>query len=153
MKKLSTLFDLIICCLILQIFSIQRKEITFKATSLPPTLFFDKSDTYIVKASFTRENYLYIYPIYRGQNKGVFKTYFKKYNETDIEANMLNSDYSTLEVNSGLFIDSTKLDYDVANIFIVGLGQINFYMAFSIVNGISFPSSTLIIIQIFFEKY
>ena len=144
MKKLSTLFYIIICSLILQIFSLQRKEITFKATSLPPTLFFDKADTYIVKASFTKENYLYIYPIYRGQNKGVFKTYFKKYNETDIEANMLNSDYSTLEVNSGLFIDSTKLDYDVANIFIVGLGQINFYMAFSIVNGISFPSSTLI---------
>ena len=71
----------------------------------------DGSDSiYQITATFSGKGYLYIYPTYYKEsevvNKGVFKTYFKEYSSSDKNtvANYLKSDYSTIELNSELFI-------------------------------------------------
>ena len=119
MKKFYLIFNFFIFCFqYYQILSLQRKNITFKYSDIPPFLRFTQSDTYIVTAKFSRGEFLYIYPFFENSNTGIYKIFFKKYKDNDEEANIFNSDFYTLEVNSGLFIDSNKLDYDVANIFI-----------------------------------
>ena len=146
MRKLFFQFSyLIFFTLFYKAFSIERREITFKSTTPIPSVQINKKDLFVVKADFTKGGFLYIYPRFvTQQNLGVFKIFFKKYIKDDEDANIFNSDYYTIEVNSGLFIDSNKLDYETANVFIEGYGSMNFYMSFAIVDKIRFPSSTLI---------
>lgn len=129
-----------------QIFSIIKTEISFSTSSQAIYQKIDKEDIYIVKASFTNIKYLYIYPLIdiNNINKGVFKIFFKKYLDSDETANSLNSDYYTLEVNSGLYINAKNLGYNIANIFIVTYGQINLYMGFIEVDSITVPQTTLV---------
>ena len=130
--------------LIPQILSTQRKEITFTDAYPPPKLAIDVSDTYIIKAKFTKTGFLKIYPEFYSGNAGIYKLFFKKYIENDDEADIFNSDYFTLEVNSGLLIDATKLDYEIANIFVYVYGSVDFLLFFSLTDELSFPVSTLI---------
>ena len=56
----------------------------------------------------------------------------------------MDSEFYTLEVNSGLLINTNGLNYKEVNIFIVGFGSINVYIMLLIVDGITFPQTTLI---------
>ena len=146
MKKFYFLANFFIFfSLLYPIISIKRGEITF---GYEKNYHFEESDTYILKSQFTKGGFLYIYPAFPDENnEGIFKIFFKKYIDGDTDANILNSDFYTIEVNSGLFIDSNKLDYDMANIFVYvysSAGSVNFYLLFNLVNEISFPETTLI---------
>ena len=137
-------FSLFICCIPL-IISIEKKEITFKSTSPPPYLELNKEDTYMIKASFAKtKKYLYIGPEFEDDNSGVFRIYFKKYEESDSAPNLLTSEYYTIEVSSGLYIESEKLNYNTATIFIVCYGKVHLYMIFQLTDEISAPKSTRI---------
>ena len=101
----------------------------------------DGSDTiYHVTATFEKKGYLYIYPTYYKEsevvNKGVFKTYFKEYSISDLNtvANYLKSDYSTIELNSELFIKIKDLHYKKASIFFITYGNCIFAANFVYAN-------------------
>ena len=71
-------------------------------------------------------NYLYIYPKNKDTgmniNKGNIKIYFKENSSQDpninLNVNYLNSDYSTIDFNSGLFIEIKKLKYNSATLYL-----------------------------------
>ena len=103
---------------------------------------------YRIPATFNKDNnsekYLYMYPINinkKGEepNKAAFKLYFKEFEESDTNYNYLECDYSTLELNSGLFIKIKDLNYVKANIFIIGYENLNFIFIYKIVDKITFP--------------
>ena len=141
MGKIIILFSFLIY---FSLSEVQKKEVTFRETgSEIDYVQVNTPNTYIVKAAFDTKKYLYIYPEFDPDNKGVFKIFFKKYSQNDEVANILDSEFYTLEVNSGLLINANELNYKEANIFIVGFGSINIYMMFEIVSGITFPNTTL----------
>ena len=141
MRKIFILFSFVIY---FSLSTVIKKEVEFSSGEEIANVLVNTADTYLVKATFNTKKYLYIYPSFNTNNNGIFKIFFKKYSEKDEVANILNSEFFTLEVNSGLFIDANKLDYNVANVFIVGFGSVNVYMMFQIVDEITFPKTTLI---------
>ena len=142
MRKIIILFSFLIY---FSLSAVIKKEVSFKETgSGIDYIQINTANTYIVKATFDTKKFLYIYPEFDPDNKGVFKIFFKKYSQNDEVANILDSEFYTLEVNSGLLINANELNYKEANIFIVGFGSINVYIMFEIVNGITFPQTTLI---------
>ena len=143
MRKIIILFSFLIYFSISGV--IREKDVTFREIdSEIDNIQVNTANTYIVKATFDTKKYLYIYPEFDTSNKGVFKIFFKKYSQNDEVANILDSEFYTLEVNSGLLINANGLNYKEANIFIVGFGSINVYIMFLIVDGITFPQTTLI---------
>ena len=119
-------FSLLFICFIHQIITIEQRQVNF--TDYPGQYVdINKKDTYIVDSYFTKKEgiYLYLYPIIPANNEGIVKIYFKGYSKDDKEANILDCEYYTLEVNSGLIIDSNKLNYQRANVFIVCYGNNN----------------------------
>jgi len=94
-------------------------------------------------------NYLYIYPKNKDTgmniNKGNIKIYFKENSSQDpninLNVNYLNSDYSTIDFNSGLFIEIKKLKYNSATLYIVPYGECHLVIEYQYTNDISFPSS------------
>jgi len=104
------------------------------------------STSFKIPASYVLDNpekYLYIYP--RNQddsdnpNKAAFKIYFKKFSDTDKNINYLESDYSTLDLNSGLFIRIGDLKYDKASIFINAYETCNFWLYYKYTSSPDFP--------------
>ena len=102
--------------------------------------------SYRIPATFTKENpenYLYIhtqnYEDKKDRMNTTFRFYFKKYEESEETINYLKSDYSTIDYNSGLFIKIGDLNYEKANIFIIGYETFCFVFIYQIVNKISFP--------------
>ena len=93
------------------------------------------------------QKYLYIYPKNYGLdmyiNKAIFKIYFKEQTNEGIDANYLDSDYSTLDFNSGLFIDIKSLKNNKANIFIITYDTANIMIQYRYVNEVSFPKKTV----------
>ena len=91
---------------------------TREIKNLPEITFSDKAETELsgtgifkIVANYktdVSQKYLYIYPknfdsdMYL--NKAIFKIYFKEQTNEEADANYLDSDYSTLDFNSGLFI-------------------------------------------------
>ena len=124
--------SLVFICFIHQIKTIIKKKTEFKAYPGNPVKL-SEAGTYIVDSSFVKGKFLYLYPSISSDNGGIFKIYFKEYSE-DEEANILNSEYNTLEVNSALYIDSNKLTYQRANVFIVCYGNINIDLYFSTID-------------------
>ena len=113
-------------------------EITFENTE---DIIIDGSDSiYQVTVNFNGKDYLYIYPTYYKDssliNKGVFKIYFKEYSNSDLTtvANYLKSDYSTIELNSELFIKIKDLHYKKASIFFITYGNCIFAANFVYAN-------------------
>ena len=144
MRKIIILFSFLIYFSISGV--IREKDVTFREIdSEIDNIQVNTANTYIVKAIFDTKKYLYIYPEFDTSNKGVFKIFFKKYSQNDEVANILDSEFYTLEVNSGLLINAKELNYKEANIFIVGFGSINVYITFLIVDGINFPQTTMTI--------
>ena len=92
------------------------------------------------------QKYLHIYPKnYDTQmyiNKAIIKIYFKELSGDETTVNYLNSEYSTLDFNSGLFIKISKLNFDKANVFIIAYGQANLKIQYRYANDVSFPKRT-----------
>ena len=108
----------------------------------------DGSDIYQITGNFdTSKKYLYIYPLYvKGKdtiNKGVYKIYFKEFSNSDLntDANYLQSDFSTIEVNSELFIEIEQLHYKSkkASIYFVVYGKCTFVPKFEYADSVNFP--------------
>ena len=104
------------------------------------------STSFKIPASYSLDNpekYLYIYPKNKEDettpNKAAFRIYFKQYSETDSNINYLESDYSTLDVNSGLFIKIGDLKYNKASIFIIGYETCDFYLYYRYCDTPEFP--------------
>ena len=110
------------------------------------------SEIYQITANYNTDNkYLHIYPTYYEYdivNAGMFKFYVKEYSNTDLNtpANYLKSDFSTVEVNSGLYIAVESLHYkdNKASIFVVTYGKciLNIHLVYS--ETPNFPVYTLI---------
>ncbi len=143
MKILMKLYSfLIILCLVHQISSIIKGTVEFGAGDEPPIYEIRKAETYLIKSSFPKDTYkyLYIYPYINTNNNGTYKIFFKKYEENDNEANIFKAEYYSLDINSALVIEAKKLDYTTANIFIVAYNSIDIYMRFGLVNNFPIPS-------------
>jgi len=100
-----------------------------------------------IPALFSRNNierYLHIYSRNIEDafyiNKAASKIYFKEYSEKEININYIKSDYSTLDLNSGLFIKIGDIEYDKANIFINSYGECNFVLHYKYADKITFPT-------------
>lgn len=128
--------------------------LSFKYTNLDPITFSDSAESLVtgtgifkVVANYKLEEnqkYLYIYPKnYEGDlyiNKAIFKIYFKQISNEETDVNYLDSDYSTLDFNSGLLIKINTLKYNKANIFIITYGSAKFKIEYRYVNDIVFPT-------------
>ena len=123
------------------------KIITFEKT--PKIYALSGKSSYIFRAKFNGDanNYLYMYPHNNEEEdeeadrkiRAAFRIYVKKYDESDTNVNYLTADYSTIEVNSGLFIRIGDLDYKEAYIFIIGYEKCSFVFSYQIVTQVSFP--------------
>ena len=124
---------------------IELNEITFSNTAESEI---KKEGVYKIVANYKLdepEKYLYIYPKnYEKEkylNQAIFKIYFKeKSKEGDIEVNYLDSDYSTLDFNSGLFIKISTLKYTKANIFVIAYNAANVKILYRYVDNVEFPT-------------
>ena len=143
---------LIIFCLFHQISPIIKGSVRFAIGDNAPIYEIKKAETYLIKASFQDNTYkyLYIYPYINTNNKGTFKIFFKKYEENDNEANILNAEYYSLDINSALVIEAKKLDYTTANIFIVAYNSIDIDMRFGLID--RFPRPSLYFLNQFFYQ-
>ena len=109
------------------------------------------SNQFIITANYdlqTDYKYLYIYPKNNEKelnlNKAIIKIYFKQNSSQDSNqnsnVNYLNSDYSTIDFNSGLFIAIKNLKYKSATIFIIAYEKCDLIINYKYTNSISFPS-------------
>jgi len=87
--------------------------------------------------------YLYIYPLnYVAKlylNKANIKIYFKEFSNDDKNANYLQSQFSSIDFNSGLFIKIDTLTYNQANVFIVAYEFANLIIKYEYADNINFP--------------
>ena len=67
------------------------------------------------------------------------KIYFKEFSEKDNDVSYMNSDYSTIDFNTGLFIKLSGFKYTKANIFIISYETCNFLLRFKYSTSVSFP--------------
>ena len=94
-------------------------------------------------------NYLYIFPRnFEGEirsNKAIIKIYFKQIPNQDSFQNSnltyLNCDYSSIDFNSGLFINLADLNSDIAIVFVNSYEKCNLRLQYKYSKEISFPSS------------
>ena len=105
------------------------------------------STTFKIPATFSldnKEKYLYIYTRNFEDptipNKAAFKIFFKEYSESETNINYIKSDYSTLDLNSGLLIKIGDLKYSKASIFINAYDTCSFSLFFKYSSKIVFPS-------------
>ena len=92
--------------------------------------------------------YLYMYPKNKESglnlNKAIIKIYFKQNSPQDSNQNSninyLNSDYSTIDFNSGLFIQIKDLKYGSATIFIISYEECHLLFQYKYTNNLQFPS-------------
>ena len=92
--------------------------------------------------------YLYIYSSNLGDkmysNKANYKIYFKQIQNKDSNPyttlNYLNSDYSSIDFNTGLFIRISDLKYSTAFIFVQSFEICNFFIKYKYTNDIIFPT-------------
>ena len=134
MRKIIILFSFLIY---FSLSAVIKKEVSFKETgSGIDYIQINTANTYIVKATFDTKKYLYIYPEFDTSNKGVFKIFFKKYSQNDEVANILDSEFYTLEALGYIFVPLLSLIFlqekfskktSLAIVFIV-CGIIVFYL-------------------------
>ena len=140
-------FILIICSLIK--LSFEQIEIEFQDYVQNLELDNAKQFTYFAKYNLNSEKkYLYIYPknYIDGMNinRAVIKIFFKQVPNKDsiknLNLNYLNSDYSSIEFNSGLYIKLSDLKYNRALIYILSYEICEFMIQYKYEDGINFPS-------------
>ena len=108
-----------------------------------------KQFTFIANYNLKSEkSYLYIYPKNYSDrmnlNKAIIKIFFKQIENKDsikdLSLNYLNSDYSSIDFNSGLFIKLQDLKYNTAVIFILSYEECNLIIQYKYADEIDFPS-------------
>jgi len=141
--------------LIFLFFSLFLPIANLEYTELDPIIFGNNAESYVegkgifkIIANYKSEDkqkYLYIYPKNYDKalyiNKSIFKIYFKEISkEEKTDVNYLDSDYSTLDFNSGLLIKISTLKYDKAYIFIITYGTAELKFEYNYIDDISFPT-------------
>ena len=92
--------------------------------------------------------YLYIFPKNLESkirtNKANIKIYFKQISNQnlyeDLNVTYLNSDYSSIDFNSGLFIKLEKLDYDIGIVYVISYETCNLRLQYQYTKEIQFPT-------------
>lgn len=139
--------------IIFLLFSIIISVLSLKYTELKQVTFGDDAESIIkgtgifkIVADYKKEDlqkYLYIYPLYYDSklyiNKAIFKIYFKEITDKETDVNYLDSDYSTLDFNSGLLIKINTLKYNKANIYVITYGNAEFKLRYKYANDVNFP--------------
>ena len=124
-------------------------EIEFKETSQYEQLRNLKEFSFLAKYNRkSGKKYLYVYPKNYvdsiNLNKAIIKIYFKQFSDKDsineLSLNYLNSDYSSIDFNSGLFIELEGLKYDTAIIRIISYEICNLMLYYKYSDKIEFPS-------------
>lgn len=111
------------------------------------------SKEFTFTANYTRNSgykYLYICPKNNednmNSNKAILKIFFKQNSEKDsskgLKLNYLNSDYSSIEFNSGLYIKLADLKYDSATIYVLSYETCSLRLQYQYTNEINFPSKS-----------
>ena len=123
-------------------------EIQFTSNEKKLKLEGQKEFSYIANYDIKSNNkYLFIYTTNFEDkmyyNKAIYKIYFKVIPDKDSvpsdKLNYLNSDYSSIEFNSGLFINISNLKYNTAFIFVQSDEVINIWFKYKYANEIIFP--------------
>ena len=131
------------------LFFSNQAEIEF--TDEPQNLYLDDNKQFTYIANYNHNSgkkYLYIYPKNyiddMNLNKAIIKIFFKqipnKESAEGLKLDYLNSDYSSIDFNSGLFIKLSDLKYDYAVIFILSDETCKLMVQFKYSNEINFPS-------------
>ena len=144
--KYKITFCIIICSFF--ILTVEQIEIEFKEKAQSENLKEKNQFTFIAK--YNRKcgkKYLYIYPSNNiakmNSNKAIVKIFFKQIPNQDsakgLTLNYLNSDYSSIEFNAGLFIELDKLKYDMAMIYVLSNEICNLMLLYQYEDYIDFP--------------
>ena len=136
-----------ICLLFFYTLEQDEIDMEFTANEQHKVLKDSKQFTFIAK--YNRNSgykYLYIYPKNNpdkmNSNKAMIKIFFKQISDplSDLYIDYLNSDYSSIDFNSGLFIKLKDLKSDLAKVFIISYQDCNFRIQYKYSNDIAFPS-------------
>ena len=110
------------------------------------TIELQNSKEFSITANYELQNenkYLYIFPKNITSSKTLIKIYFKQNssqnNNQNSNIDYLNSDYSTIDFNSGLFIPINKLSFKSATILIIAHDNCNILLQYRYTNDIIFP--------------
>ena len=140
-------------------------EIQFKDDT--QSLFLNDNNKFSYIANYalnSNKKYLYIYPKNyvdgMNMNQAIIKIYFKQIQNKEsaegLNLNYLNSDYSSIDFNSGLFIKLSDLKYNTAIISILSDETCKLMVQYRYSNEIIFPSyfrySNFQLNQFFLEK-
>ena len=139
-------FFIIVCSFF--ILTVEQVEIEFKEKAQSENLKEKSQFTFIAKYNRkSGKKYLYIYPSNNiakmNSNKAIIKIFFKQIpnqeSTQDLTLNYLNSDYSSIEFNAGLFIELDKLKYDMAMIYVLSNEICNIMLFYQYKDNIDFP--------------
>ena len=130
--------------------SFLAQSATINFTSEEQKLDIKVSKELIITAKYdlkSKYKYLYIYTKCRDEglnlNKGNIRIFFKQISSQDSNKDMpvdyLNSDYSTIDFNSGLFIRINDLREQSAIIYILSYESVNLVLQYKYTNEIVFP--------------
>ena len=133
------------------IFILTTEQIEIEFTDKPLNKELNDKKEFSFIATYNRNSgkkYLYIYPInYDFQmnlNKAIIKIFFKqipnKDSAKDLSLNYLNSDYSSIDFNAGLYIKLSELKYDTAVIYILSYENCDLMIQYHYSDEINFPS-------------
>ena len=142
---------IIFCFIIIFVLSFAYGLPSINFSQNEQSLRLENNNNFIYLCNFKRNsgyNYLYIYPQnFRESahfNKAIFKIYFKEIENADSfqdsSLNYLNSDYSSIDFNAGLFIELAKLKYDTGILYVFSYQTCNFKLLYKYTKTISFPS-------------
>ena len=140
MKSISNIISILL--IIISLFSLSlAQSITFSEEEKSQIL--ENGKEFYIIANYElpcQYKYLYIYTKNQNNNKAIVKIYFKQNADKNSNINYLNSDYSTIEFNSGLFIKTKDLTYKSALIYIISYETCNLLLQYKYTNEITFPS-------------
>ena len=143
-------FNFIISTLIVNFILIRSSEpVKIQFAESEKFLELEKKTNFSFIATYNKSKYKYLYLYQKNYidkmniNKALFKIYFKEIqNEDSIKdssLNYLNSTFSSLDSNSGLFIKLSDLKYEKAFIFIHSYEICNFRLVYRYSDKIDFP--------------
>ena len=146
MKYISQILFILIASFISSLNS-EPVNIQFKETENYLELDGKTNFTYIATYDKSKYKYLYIYQKNyidkMNINKALFKIFFKEIENKDSfqdsNLNYLNSDFSSIDFNSGLFIKLSNLKYETALIFIHSYEVCHFRIVYRYSNEVEFP--------------
>ena len=138
---------LMICSLFF--YTLEQNEMDMNFTGDEQYKILKDSKQFTFTAKYNRNSgydYLYLYPKNNpdkmNSNKAMIKIFFKQISDlsTDLYIDYLNSDYSSIDFNAGLFIRLKELKSDLAKVFIITYQECNFRILYKYASDITFPT-------------